>query len=120
MMGPLARRQYGAHARSLTPDLRRNLLWRFNAVGDLPPRTIPLSLLAPMGARADAQGHGHIAMRALFPQDVSISTRLPRWFVDMAFEAESESPVYLFEPAATILTACEVSYRSDGYRGTCV
>ena len=95
MMGPLTQRQYGAHARSLAPDLRRNLLRRYNAVGTLPPRTIPHSLLAPMGSNSDAQGHGRIAMRALFAKDVSISTHLPKWSIDMAFEAESESPIYL-------------------------
>ena len=120
MMGPSIRRQYGTHARTLTPDLRRNLLWRYNAAGKLPPRTIPLSLLSPLGARSDAQGHGHIAMRALCPRDISISTRLPKWFLEMAFAADAESPIYLFELAATILTACEVAYRSDGNHRTCV
>ena len=120
MMGPLIRRQYGKYARTLTTELRRDLLWWCNAVRILPPRTIPLNLHSPMGAHSDAQGHGHVATRALFPFDVSISTHLPKWFLEMAFASEAESPIYLFELAATILTACEVANRSDGYHRTCV
>ena len=120
MVGPLIRRQYGARARGLAPELRGDFLRRYNALGALPPATIPLSLFAPTGARSDAQGHGQIAVRALFPKDVSISTHLSNRFIDLAFEAESESPIYLIELAATILTSCEVDNRSDGYRRTCV
>ena len=92
MMGPLIRRQYGPKAYSLTSELKRNLLWRYNAAGALHPRSIPLTLFAPMGAHSDAQGRGHIATRALFPPDVSVSTHLPQWFVDMAFSTEAEPP----------------------------
>ena len=121
MMGPLVRRQYGSNAQLLTPDLKRNLLWRYNAIGKLPPpRPIPLTLFSPMGAYSDAQGHGHIASRALLPLDVSISTHLPKWFIEMAFAADAESPIYLFELDATVLTACLAAYRSDGNRRTCV
>ena len=67
-----------------------------------------------MDARSDAQGHSHIATRALLPSDLSVSTHIPKWFVEMAFGAEEESPIYLFELAATVLTACLVAYRSDG------
>ena len=49
MMGPLIRRQYGSRAHLLTSKLKRNLLWWFNAIGTLPPRSIPLTLLSPMG-----------------------------------------------------------------------
>ena len=106
MTGPLIRRQYGPYAHLLTPDLKRNLLWRYNAIGALPPRSIPLTLFFPMGTHSDDQGHGHIATRAILPVDVSISTHLPKWFIEMAFAADSGSPIYLFERAVTALTAC--------------
>ena len=120
MMGPLIRRQYGTYARTLTPELRRNLLWWRNAIQRLPPRMVPLTLFSPMGAHSGAQGHGHIAMRAQFPLDVSISTHLPSWFVEMTVAADAESPIYIYELAATVLTACEAAYRSDGKPRTCV
>ena len=88
--------------------------------GSYPPRSIPLTLFSPMGAHSDAQGRGHIATRALLPLDVSISTHLPKWFIEMAFAPDGESPIYLFEPSATVLTACLAAYRSDGNRRTCV
>ena len=72
------------------------------------------------GAHSDAQGHGRIASRALLPLGVSISTHLPKWFIEMAFAADAESPIYLFELDATVLTACLAAYRSDGNRRTCV
>ena len=120
MMGPLIRRQYGTYARTLTPELRRNLLWRRNAIQRLPPRLVPLALFSPMGAHSDAQGHGHVAMRALFPLGVSISTHLPAWFVELTNAADAESPIYIYELAATALTACEFAYRNDGKPLTCV
>ena len=120
MMGPSIRRQYGSRAHLLTPDLKRNLLWRHNAIGALPPRSTPLTLFSPTGAHLDAHGHGHIATRALLPGDVSISTHLPKWFLEVAFAADSEFPIYLFELAATVLTARLVAYRSDGNHRTCV
>ena len=73
-----------------------------------------------MGAHSDSQGHGHIATRALLPNDVSISTHLPKWFLEMAFASDAEFPIYLFELAATALTDCLAAYRSDGNRRTCV
>ena len=76
-----------------------------------------------MGSHSDSQGHGHIAARALLPGDVTASTHLPKWFVDTAFAAEvdtRESPIYLFEHAATILTSFLLAYHSDGSPRTCV
>ena len=73
-----------------------------------------------MGAHSDAQGHGHIATRALLPSDVSVSTHLSQWFVDMALSTEAEPPIYLFELAETSPTACLVAYRSGGNPRTCV
>ena len=106
MMGPLIRRQYGSYARCLTPEPERDLFWRHNAIGTLSPRSIPLTLFCPMGAHPDPQWRGHIATRALLPNDVSISTHLPKWCLEMAFGADADPPVYLFELAATVLTAC--------------
>ena len=67
-----------------------------------------------MGAHSGPHGHGRIDMGALFPSGVSISTHLPSWSVDIAVEAEAESPIYVYELDATVLTACDVSYRSGG------
>ena len=120
MMGPLIRRQYGSFSHSLNTDVKRNILWRYNAIGTLPPRSIPLTLFSPMGAHSDAQGNGHISTRALLPIDVSLSTHHPKWFIEMAFAADAESPIYLFELAATVLTACLAAYLPDGNRRTCV
>ena len=38
----------------------------------------------------------------------------------MAFGADGESHIYLFELAATVLTACLMAYRYDGNHRTCV
>ena len=38
MMGPSPRRQYGPRAHLLTPDLKSDLLRRYDAIGALPPR----------------------------------------------------------------------------------
>ena len=120
MMGPSIRRQYGTNATSLTPVLKRNLIWRYNAIGSLPARSIPLTLFSPVGAHSDAQGFGHSAARALLPEDATVSTHLPQWFVDMALAAEGESPIYLFELAADILAACLAILQNDGNARTCV
>ena len=77
MMGPSIRRQYGSRAHLLTPELERNILRRCIAIGTLPPMSIPLTLLSPLGAHSEAQGHGHIATRALLPNGESVSTHLP-------------------------------------------
>ena len=45
---------------------------------------------------------------------------LPGWFTEMAYQAEDESPIYLFELSAAILTAPAVASRSDGTPRTCV
>ena len=120
MMGPLIRRQYGSKACLLTSGLKRNLLWWNNAIWTLHPRSIPLTLFPPMGADSDAQGHGHVATRALLPAGETVPTRLPQWFIEMASAAEAGPPIYLFEQAETVLTACLAAYRSDGNPRTCV
>ena len=119
-MGPLGPRQYGSKSYSLTPELRRSLSRRRNAIGTLHPRSIPLTLFPQMGARSDAQGHGHVATRALLPTDVSVSTRLPQWFIDVAFAAEAGALIYLFGLAATVLTSFLGACRSDGNTRACV
>ena len=67
MMGKAARRPYGANVSSLTIQLKRNLLWKLRAIGDLPPRIIPLAILSPVSAYLDAQGFGHVAARGRVP-----------------------------------------------------
>ena len=120
MMGPLIRRQYGTHATTLSPILKRNLLWWFNAIGSLPARSIPLRLSSPVGAHSDAQGFGRIAARALLPEDITVSLHLPTWFIDMTFGLEEESPIFISELAAAILAACLVILQNDGNARTCV
>ena len=56
----------------------------------------------------------------MWPFDVSISTDLPKRFIEMAFAGDAGSPIYLFEHAATVLTACQAAYRPGGSRRTCV
>ena len=119
MMGPLIRRQYGVHAEKLTPSLQRNLLWRFNAIGVLPARSIPLKLGTPVGAHSDAQGFGRITARALLPNDVAVSLHLPSWFVDMTFDIEKESPIFISELTAAILAAFLVILQKDGEARSC-
>ena len=58
--------------------------------------------------------------RSLLPSDVSVSTHLPQWFVETAFSADDESPIYLFDLAETVLPACLAAYRSGGNHRTCV
>ena len=77
-------------------------------------------MLSPIGAHSDAHGNGRIAARILCPMDVAISLHRPARFTRMADEAECESPIYLFELAATILTARAVASRSDYAPRTCI
>ena len=60
-------------------------------------------MLIPYGAHSDAQGFGRVASRGRVLGDYAISSHLPRWFIEMAVAAESESPIYLFGIAAAIL-----------------
>ena len=104
-MGPTTRRRYRSNAHSLTTDLESNLFWR-NAFGRLPPRAIPLTLLLSVGRIRMLEGVGEFPRERFFPNDVSISTHLPKWFGEMAFVADDdESPAYLFKLAADIFTA---------------
>ena len=119
MMVPLILRQYGSNAYFRTSELKRNIPRRHNAIGVLHPRSIPPNLLTKMGAHLGAHGHGHIDACALLPSDLSVSTNLPQWFVEMAFAADEEPPIYLFELSETVPTSCISDYRSDGNHRTC-
>ena len=119
-MGPLIRRKYGSRDPLLNHQLKRNLLWRHNAIGLLHPRSVPLTLIAPMGAHSDALGRGRISARSLLPYDISVSTHLPPWYVRMAISADGGPHVYLCELAATVLTIRLSAYRSGGNPRTCV
>ena len=72
-----------------------------------------MNLDTPVGSHSDAQGFGHIAARALLPGDITVSLRLPSWFVDMTFDLENESPIFIFELTAAILAACLVRLQND-------
>ena len=96
MMGPLTRRQYGANAPSLTCGLKRNLLRWYNAIGTCPPRSIPHTMSAPAVAHSDAQGFGHVAARALLPEDLAAPTLLPQRFIDMAIAEEADPHLYVW------------------------
>lgn len=49
-MGPLIARQYRQRAHTLTPELTRNLVWRYSAIGRRPPRVTPFVFREPVGA----------------------------------------------------------------------
>ena len=99
---PLIRRQYKQRAFQLADELRRNLIRRYSALGDLPLRQTPLARLKPVGAHADAQGYGHIAAVLLGRFPVTVSHRLPAWFCVMAENADVESGVYHYDLCAAI------------------
>ena len=84
------------------------------------PKTIQLYFYSPIWARSDAQGRGRVAMRALSAIDVSTTRAFTEVVRGMAFAADAEPPIYLFELAATALTACEVACRIDNNRRTSV
>ena len=50
MMAPLIARQYRQRTHTLTPELTRNLVWRYSALGRLPPRVAPFVFYEPVGA----------------------------------------------------------------------
>ena len=50
MMGPLIARQYRQRTTKLTPELTRNLLWWYSALGRLPKRVTPYVFDSPFGA----------------------------------------------------------------------
>ena len=85
MTGPLIRRHYGSNAYLLSSELKRNLPWRHNAIGALPPRSIPLTLLTPMGSQCCALVRSWTLPRrcpiATTVRYLRRDTHLPHWFV---------------------------------------
>ena len=120
MMGPLISRQYRHHGTHLGPELKRNLIWRYSALGNLAPRTAPFQQLRPVGAHTDAQGFGHVAALFYGESRHEAHTHLPEWFCKLAESSENESPIFIYELCASILTV----YTAIGWRGeqprTCV
>ena len=119
-MGPLIARQYSSHSDQLTTTLRRSLVWWYSAVGALPPRVTPFELRPPFGAHSDAQGAGHIGCRVILDRVDTRHCHLPEWFVSLAMTSDGESPIYLFEICAAILTACVVVESSLETTRSCV
>ena len=79
-----------------------------------------MNLGNPVGTHSDAQEFGYIAAMALLPSDITASLHLPSWFVDMTFDLETESPIFIFELTAAILAACLVILQNDGEARSCV
>ena len=104
----------------MSPELRRNLIWRYSALGNLAPRTAPFEQQGPMGAHTDAQGRGHIAAVYLAEQRVSANAHLPEWLCLMAEAAEGESPIFLYELCAAILMVYIANHRWGDTPRTCV
>ena len=105
-MGPLIARQYRRRSHALTPELTRNLLWRYSALGNLHPRITPFVYNSPVGAHADAQGLGHVAARYQGAVLNTVSVHLPTWFLKLANEPPGELPIFAFELCAAILMVC--------------
>ena len=119
MMGPLIARQYRQRGHKLTVDLTRNLLWRYSALGNLPPRVTPFLFLSPVGAHTDAQGFGHIAA-VYMNQTTEVALHLPSWFTKLVSETPVESPIFIYELCAAILMVCvSLTWPADTHR-TCV
>ena len=90
----------------LKADLTRNLVWRYSALGNPPPRVTPFVFSIPVGAHADAQGFGHIAA-AYANGDISTThSLLPRWLITLVGETPDESPIFIYEMCAAVLMAC--------------
>ena len=103
MMGPLIRRQYRFRGTNLSPELKRNLVWWYSALGNLRPRTAPSKQKKPIGAHTDAQGFGHIAAVYVSSPRRMVHVHLPRRFCEMAEKTEGGSPIFLYELCASIL-----------------
>ena len=105
-MGPLIRRQYAQHTHQIDMTLKRNLLWRYCAIGKIPPRITPFAVNGSVGAHTEAQGFGHIAAAHALTGRVTVSLRLPDWLISLAVEDKTESPIFIYELCAAILMAC--------------
>ena len=104
-MGPLIRRQYAQRNYRLDDALTRNLLWRYSAIGNLPPRATPFSANESVWAHTDAKGYGHIAAAHTLNGPKTAPARLPSWLLRLAGGGESESPIFIYELCAAVLMA---------------
>ena len=93
MLGPLIKRQYWSRRARLSPELRRNLIRWYSALGNLAPRTAPFEQLRPVGAHTDSQGHGHVSAVYYGNRRVAAHAHLPEWMCAMAVDAEGGSPI---------------------------
>ena len=105
VMGPLIARQYRHRRRTLCTGIKRNLLWRYSALGRLPPREIPFRFDTTIGAHTDAQGLGCIAAVYTGSTKTTVSTRLLRRFVLAVTSIPDESPISTYELCASMLMA---------------
>ena len=105
-MAPLIARQYRQRKHTLTPELTRNLVWRYSALGGLPPRTTPFVFSEPVGAHADAQGFGRIAALFRHRGKATVSLHLHDWLAELANAIPGESPISIFELCAAIPMVC--------------
>ena len=120
MLAPLIRRQYGHRGVRASPELSRNLLWRYSALGNLAPRTAPFKQLKPVGAHTDTQGRGHVAAVYYGVSRCSLRVHLPQWFCAMDESTEGESPISLCELGASILMVYTANDWNDTTPRTCV
>ena len=119
-MGPLIARQYWQRRQTLDTALRRNRLWWYAALGKLPPRLTPFHFVRPVGAHTDAQGLGHVAAVSTGETKTAVSAHLPEWFMATVTALPGESPIFIYELCAAILTAClALNWSRDRHR-TCV
>ena len=120
MTGTLIRRLYRHRWTRLSPELHRGFLWWYSAIGNIEPRTEPPKQQTPVAAHTDAQGHGRIAAAHFGSSREFIRLHLPQWFCAMAESAEGESPIFLYEMRAAILTVYVANDWNDTTPMTCV
>ena len=120
VMGPLIARQYLQRGNSLDTRLRRNLLWRYGALGNLPPRVTPYHYYSPVGAHTGAQGLGRISAVFTGENKTVVPTHLPVWFTTMATALPDESPVFIYELCASVIMARLALNWSRDEQRTCV
>ena len=86
MMGHPIARQYKRRATRSAPVSRRNLVWRFSALGKLAARTSPFGQITPFGAHTDAQCYGRIASARYGQRRKTVHLHLPHRLCVMALE----------------------------------
>ena len=120
MMGPLIARQYRHHGTHQGPELKRNLIRRYSAMGNLAPRTAPFQQLHPVGAHTDAQGYGHVDAVFYGESRHEAHTHLPDRFCKLAESCGNESPIFICELCAAILMVYTAVEWRDVEPRTCV